>query len=77
MFTQLPTTIDEFNTWPWEQIAPFYADLQERPLTPETVHQWLSDWSKLSQLLAEKSSRLRVATTQNTHDDAAEAAMNR
>lgn len=76
MFNQLPTTIEEFSTWTWQQIAPFYADLQERPLTQETIHQWLTDWSQLGQLLAEKAARLRVATTQDTHDEAAEAAMN-
>jgi oligoendopeptidase F len=36
----------------------------------------LADWSKLGELLAEKSSRLRVATTQDTNDEDAEAAMN-
>ncbi|MAU00939.1 MAG: M3 family oligoendopeptidase [Anaerolineaceae bacterium] len=76
MFDQLPTSIDEFNSWTWEQIAPFYEDLQKRPLTPETIHHWLADWSRLGELLAEKAARLRVATTQDTNDEAAEAAMN-
>ena len=76
MFTQLPTTIEAFNTMSWAQIAPFYDDLQERPLSLETVHQWLSDWSQLSELLHEKAARLRVAITLNTHDEAAESAMN-
>ena len=76
MFTQLPTRIEQFTTWTWAQIAPFFAELQERPLTAETVHQWLADWSQLSELLAEKSARLRVATTQDTHDAATEEAMN-
>ncbi|MCA9901664.1 MAG: M3 family oligoendopeptidase [Anaerolineales bacterium] len=76
MFTHLPTSIEEFNRWPWEKIASFYADLQERPLTATSINQWLADWSKLSELLSERAARLRVATTQNTHDDDAEAAMN-
>ncbi len=75
MFSQLPT-IDAFKTWSWAQIAPFYKDLQERPLTPSTIHLWLADWSQLSQLIFERSARLRVATTQDTNDEAAEAAMN-
>lgn len=75
MFSQLPT-IDAFKSWTWEQIAPFYEELQERPLTPTTIHQWLADWSQLSQLLFERAARLRVATTQDTNDEAAEAAMN-
>ena len=76
MFTQLPTTIEAFSTMSWAQIAPFYDDLRERLLSLETVHQWLSDWSQLSELLHEKAARLRVAITLNTHDEAAEAAMN-
>ena len=75
MFSQLPT-IDTFKSWSWEQIAPFYADLQERPLTADSIHEWLADWSQISQLLFERSARLRVATTQDTNDDNAEAAMN-
>jgi oligoendopeptidase F len=76
MFTQLPTKIDAFKNWTWLQMAPFYGELQGRPLTPETIHQWLTDWSQLSELIFERSARLRVATTQDTHDEAAEAAMN-
>jgi oligoendopeptidase F len=75
MFSQLPT-IDAFNRWSWAQIAPFYEALQERPLTPTTIHQWLADWNQLSQLLFERAARLRVATTQDTHSETAEAAMN-
>ncbi len=76
MFDQLPTDIDAFKSWNWEQIAPFYADLQKRPLTQETIRQWLADWSRLGELLTEKAARLRVATTQDTNDATAEAAMN-
>ena len=76
MFTHLPTKIEPFITWTWTQIAPFYEELRERPLTQETIHKWLADWSQLSQLLFEKAARLRVATTQDTHDAEAEDAMN-
>jgi oligoendopeptidase F len=76
MFNQLPTKIDDFMNWSWAQIAPFYEALQERPLTNDTVHQWLTEWSQLTHLLFERAARLRVATTQNTHDANAEAAMN-
>ena len=76
MFTQLPTKSEEFNAWTWEQIAPFYTELQERPLSQNNVHQWLSDWTQISRLLWEKAARLRVATTQDTNDEAAEAALN-
>lgn len=76
MLVPLPTQIDKFNQLSWAEISPFYEELKERPLSEETVHQWLADWSQLSQLIYEKASRLRVATTQDTHDAAAEAALN-
>ena len=76
MFTHLPTNFEQFSSWSWSQIAPFFAELQERPLTKETLHQWLTDWSHLAQLLFEKKSRLRVATTLDTSDASSEAAMN-
>ncbi|WP_420644624.1 M3 family oligoendopeptidase [Candidatus Leptofilum sp.] len=76
MFNHLPTTIEEFDGWTWEQMAPFYAELQQRPLTSETVYQWLADWSQITQLRQEMGARRRVATTQDTHNEAAEATMN-
>lgn len=76
MFTQLPSKIEDFMDWPWAKIAPFYKVLAERPLTVDTIQQWLAEWSQLSQLIFEKAARLRVAITQNIHDAAAEDAMN-
>lgn len=76
MFAQLPTKIDEFKSWTWEQMAPFYADLQERPLTPNSIHQWLVDWSQITKLRQEMGARRRVATTLDTHNEEAEATMN-
>ena len=74
MFSQLPS-IDVFNRWSWAQIAPFYEELQERPLTAQTIHQWLANWSQLSQLLFERSARLRVATFNASLFDAREGAV--
>jgi oligoendopeptidase F len=50
--------------------------LLQRPLTSETIHQWLTDWSQISQLRQEMGARRRVATTLDTNDEAAEATMN-
>lgn len=57
----------------WEQVAPFYQDLLERPIANENVNAWLSDWSQLSSLLFEAYQRLYVGITVNTADQQAKA----
>jgi oligoendopeptidase F len=71
MFSSLPRTAQEFMGWKWAQIEPYVQDLLSRPLNAENVRSWLADWTGLGRLLAEPYSRLAVATTQNTADQAA------
>ena len=75
MFNDLPTQIDEtVRAWTWEDdIKPYYDDLLARELTDDTINQWLADWSAISKVIWEMMSRARVATTQNTMDEEAEA----
>jgi hypothetical protein len=35
MFNTLPPTAAEFADWSWEQIAPYYEELEKRPLTAD------------------------------------------
>jgi oligoendopeptidase F len=72
MFDTLPTTATKFANWSWEEIAPYYEDLAQRPLTAATVDQWLRDWSHLGKLMAEAMSRLSIANTIDTRDEAVE-----
>jgi oligoendopeptidase F len=72
MFSSLPSTTNDFLHWPWAQIEPYYAELAARDLTPQTAPLWMADWSKLSSLIGEAGSRLRVAYDQNTTDPEAE-----
>ena len=74
-FSTLPPDALEFCTWSWERVDPYFADLLARELTPQTVAGWLSDWSRLTALEYESIARLRVATSQNTADEAARARM--
>lgn len=57
------------------QIQLFYDDLLARPLTADTIEQWLTDWSRLTMLLGERGARLYVANSQDTTDAAAEKRM--
>ncbi len=61
----------EFIGWPWERIEPYYQDLQRRPLSEQTLEAWLGDWRQVSERLDETYTRLYVATTRNTEDEAA------
>jgi oligoendopeptidase F len=71
MFNTLPASALEFADWSWAQIQPYYTDLQNRPLTADTVNAWLADWTGLEQRLQEAVTRMSIATTLDTTDTAA------
>ena len=71
-FTTLPVSALDLLTWPWEHIAPYYADLLARDLTPTTLPRWLADWSRLQALVTEATARLNAAAWANTADQAAQ-----
>ncbi len=75
MSSHLPQSVTPFMDWSAEQLQPVYDELRARPLTAESVDQWLADWSHLTALLDERSSRLYVANTLDTTDEAAEKAL--
>jgi oligoendopeptidase F len=72
MFDSLPWNATDLSDLTWKDIDPYYAELMKRPIHDENVDQWLADWTQLSELLDEAFSRLHVATTVNTADEAAE-----
>lgn len=76
MFDKLPQSIESFMSWDWQKIEPFYKDLEKRALTEDSVARWLSDWTRLGDLLDERRTRLHVAMTQNTADTDATDALN-
>jgi oligoendopeptidase F len=72
MFDSLTSDATEAMQWSWPQIAPYYDDLIGRSVSSETLSGFLSDWTRLSELIDEAYSRLMVATTVNTADQEAE-----
>lgn len=68
----VPQTVQEFMNHTWEQIEPRYQELAARPLTSANVTDWLKEWTRLSELVDERRSRLHVATTQDTADTEAQ-----
>jgi oligoendopeptidase F len=76
MFTTLSRDPQVFIQWNWAQIKPFADDLVKRPLSANTINEWLTDWSSLSRMISEMASRLYVATTVNTTDQEAKSRFN-
>jgi oligoendopeptidase F len=60
-------------TWTWEQIEPHYAALAARDVNAANVNEWLTDWSRLTDLMDESEKRLYIATTLDTADKTGEA----
>ncbi len=69
-FDTLPATAQEFSTWKWDQIEPYFKELESRDLNDANVAQWLKDWTHLDHLINEARTRLYVATTVDTTDEA-------
>ena len=68
MFSSLPKTAVDFMNWDWGQIKPYFDDLSSRTLTSSSVMGWLSDWSRIRELVEEARWRLYVALTLDTTD---------
>lgn len=68
----LPQTAQEFMSWSWERIEPYFHELETRLIDQSNVSDWLEGWSHLSKLIYETRQRLWVATTRNTADQEVE-----
>jgi oligoendopeptidase F len=62
--------------WTWEQIEPYFKELQAHTLDEQNIHPWLATWSRLNDLLSERYTRLTVATTLDTNDQDADTRYN-
>ncbi len=68
----VPSSAAEALDWGNEDFRPFFEELLAQELTETTLNQWMLDWSTISKLASEVSSRLDVAVTVDTTDEAAE-----
>src|SRR5690242_21892497 len=74
MLQNLPSTTEDLLKWTWDEIEPYYKDLQDRALNADNVQTWLKDWSDLSRHVFEIQFRLEVLTTVDTTDTMSEEA---
>jgi oligoendopeptidase F len=72
MFDTLPKNALEVIDWTWEQYQPYVDDLISRGLTADHIHPYLADWTRLVEVIYEAHTRLYLATSMDTRDDAAQ-----
>ncbi len=70
----LPDSIDIINPREWATCQPYAEELEKRPLSPDTIIQWLTDWSALNALIDEAGLVLYIKKTIDTTDSEAEQA---
>lgn len=71
----LPDNGIEFLSWAWADMEPHYQALLDYQLDGTNVDQWLTNWTTLSNLIAEAENRHYVATSVDTADEKAEAGL--
>jgi oligoendopeptidase F len=69
----LPERVEDFDGLNWDAIQPYYDELLNRDLTPDTTPQWLADWSHLEALLDDTYTALHIAYDLDTADEAKQA----
>lgn len=69
----LPSSPAAFAKARWEDVAPYYDDLVERPLDESTIEGWLRAWSTLEELITEAAALAMIAYTIDTSDPQKEA----
>ena len=64
----LPATPAAFAKATWDDIVPYYDELADHPLIPESMDAWLQAWSTLEELLTEAAALAMIAYTIDTGD---------
>ena len=68
MYSALPPTSELLAQFTLSTIEPWYRELLLAELSPNTLHTWLAQWSRLSELVEEILVKQEIACTQNTAD---------
>jgi oligoendopeptidase F len=71
---KLPDSSVEFAAASWADCLPYYEALAVAPLDPDTLAEWLQQWSRLEELLSEAASLAMIGYTCDTGDAAKQAA---
>jgi oligoendopeptidase F len=69
----LPDSSKDFAKLSWDEILPIYNELFYRPLTADNAREWLDEWSRFEDLLAEAREQVYFDYTCDTADPTKEA----
>ncbi|MBA3556276.1 MAG: hypothetical protein H0W29_16190, partial [Gemmatimonadales bacterium] len=69
----LPSSPAALSKSRWEDIAPFFDELSERPIDADAIGGWLQSWSRLEELVTEAAAVAMIAYTIDTSDPDKEA----
>jgi oligoendopeptidase F len=69
-----PASPDAFKEATWDDVLPYYEELDARPLDAGNVEEWLADWSRFESLLSEASALASYDYSRDTADPARESA---
>ncbi len=72
-FANRPPTPKDFAEATWDDLAPLYRELAQRPVDRGNVETWLRDWSRFEEALTEAASLAMIAYTCDTADPVKEA----
>ena len=76
-FQELPTDKNSILALTWNDLEPYYKELESRPLHSGNVQDWLNDWSRLAETADEQYWRFNIATTVNTADPIVDGQFNK
>ena len=68
-FERLPATSAELDVSTWDALKPYYDELEGRADAGEPVESWVTDWSRLLELVYEAGSLLSIRYNQDTEDE--------
>jgi oligoendopeptidase F len=69
----LPSSPIALSKAKWEDIVPYFDELSERPIDPDSIESWLQAWSTLEELVTEAAAVAMIAYTIETSDPEKEA----
>lgn len=64
------TEREDFLAWTWDDMEPRYREIEAMPLEADSAPAFLGAWSDLTSRIGEIGARLKLATDQNTADEA-------
>ncbi|MGN6390798.1 MAG: M3 family oligoendopeptidase [Gemmatimonadales bacterium] len=64
----LPSSPAAFAKATWDDVAPYFDDLVQRPLDQGAIEHWLLAWSRLEELVTEAAALAMIAYTCDTSD---------